>query len=143
MSKIHILHNWCLQVFKFFRLILVATATNVISEPFPWSALNRSGKTCLALQYIRVVVCRTALFHKSTFILTTVDLNLIKMSFQETFETYYHYCAFIGCQQRKVWYNLDKKNLTKISRKRGKIVYLCKGVNVNFFIMFQVLPKLQ
>ena len=44
----------------FLRLTLVAHATNVISEPFPWLILNSSRKTCLALQYIGVVVCNAA-----------------------------------------------------------------------------------
>ena len=46
-------------------LILVAPATNVISEPFPWLVSTRSLKTCLALQCVRVVVCSTAFFHES------------------------------------------------------------------------------
>ena len=34
------------------------------------------------------------------------------------------------------------KKPIKISQKRGKIIYLYKGVNVNFFIMFKILSKL-
>ena len=33
--------------------------------------------------------------------------------------------------------------LIKIRRKRGKIIYLYKGQIVNFFIMFQISPKIQ
>ena len=52
--------------FKFLRLILLAPAANVISEPLPWLVLNnRSSKTCLALQGVRVVVCSTVFCHKS------------------------------------------------------------------------------
>ena len=60
------------------------------------------------------------------------------MSFQETFDInyyYYHcYCTFIDCRQKKVSHNFDKKKLIKIIPKRGKIIYLRKGVNVNFFL---------
>ena len=56
------------------RLILVAPATNVIFEPFPWLVVNLSRQACLALQFVRVVVCSKAcffikesLFSKSVF----------------------------------------------------------------------------
>ena len=48
------------QVFKF--------SSNLISEPFSWLVLNRSHKTCLALQCIRPVVCSTNFFHKNKFV---------------------------------------------------------------------------
>ena len=48
------------DISKFFRLILVAPATTVISEPFTWLVLNKFRKTCLALKYIRVVGCRAS-----------------------------------------------------------------------------------
>ena len=35
------------------------------------------------------------------------------------------------------------KKLIKISRKRGKIIYSYKDVNVDFLIMFKILSKLQ
>ena len=34
-SNLPSLYNWCLKLFKFLRLILVALATNIISELFP------------------------------------------------------------------------------------------------------------
>ena len=74
-------------------LILVAPATNVISESSAWLVPNRLRKTCLALQCIRVVVCGTAFF---------IDLN--------------------------------KTKLITMCQKRGKIIYLYKDVNVNFFV---------
>ena len=88
-------YNWCLQIvvcikssnqnklFKFLRLTLVAHATNVTSEPFPWLILNRLRKTCLVLQCIGVVVCSAAFFHKRKFILKTVYWNPPKMPLQE------------------------------------------------------------
>ena len=63
-------------------LILVARATNVISERFPWLLLGKSRETRLALQCIKMVVCRTAFFPKSRF-LTAVEISQ-KMSFKET-----------------------------------------------------------
>ena len=63
-------------------LILVARATNVISERFPWLLLGKSRETRLALQCIKMVVCRTAFFPKSHF-LKAVEISQ-KMSFKET-----------------------------------------------------------
>ena len=63
-------------------LILVARATNVISERFPWLLLGKSRETRLALQCIKMVVCRTAFFPKSRF-LKAVEISQ-KMSFKET-----------------------------------------------------------
>ena len=106
LSKFHILHNWCLQVFTFFRLILVAPATNVISKPFLWSVLSRSRKTCLALQCIRVAVYRTNFFIKVHLFSTNVNWNPNKNVFLGNFwQYYYHYCTFNDCQQRRVWPN--------------------------------------
>ena len=48
--------------FQILRLILVAPVINVITEPFPWLVLHRSRKTGLALQWNKVVVCRTGFF---------------------------------------------------------------------------------
>ena len=122
-------HNWCLQVFNLLGLILVAHATNVISKPFPWLLLNRSHETCLALQCIEVVVCRTAFFHKSTFISKAVNWNPTKKSFQETFginNRYCHYCyfTFIDCRQKKVSHNLDEKSQLQSAKKEEKS-YIC------------------
>ena len=69
------------------------------------------------------------------------------MSFQETFDIdyYYHhycYCRFIHCWQEKVLHNSEEK-LIKVSHKRGKIIYLYKSVNINFFIAFKILSKFQ
>ena len=44
----------------------------VISERFPWLVLNRSRKTCLALQFVRVVICSTAFFTKASLFSKTV-----------------------------------------------------------------------
>ena len=61
------------QGFQIFEVeFIVAHATNVTSEPFPWLILNRLRKTCLVLQCIGVVVCSAAFFHKRKFILKTV-----------------------------------------------------------------------
>ena len=68
------------------RLILVAAATNVISEPFPWLVLNRTRKTCLALQCIRVVVYSTVFLIKGILFSKTVYGNPAEMSFQKTFD---------------------------------------------------------
>ena len=46
-------------------------------ELFPWLVLNRSCKTCLALQCIRVVVCSTAFFQKGTFILEKICFSCL------------------------------------------------------------------
>ena len=51
---------------------LLVPATNVIFEPFPWLEPNRSRKTCLVLQCIRVVVCNTAFFIKVSLLLKNV-----------------------------------------------------------------------
>ena len=81
--------------------------TNVISETFNRLLLNRSLKTCLALQCIRVVVCSTAFFFtKVSLPSKNFYWNPAKMSFQETFDInyyYYHYChcTFIYCWQKK------------------------------------------
>ena len=53
------------------------------------------------------------------------------------------YYTFVDYQKKKVSHNLDKKKLIKICQKIGKIIYLYKDVNVNFFIMFKLLSKLQ
>ena len=50
-------------------LILVAHATNVISEPFPWLLLNRLRETCLTLHFVKMAVCRT---EKYVFILIII-----------------------------------------------------------------------
>ena len=108
-SDLPSVYNWYLQtvacikssnqrkVFKFLRLTLVAHVINVTSEPFPWLILNRSRKTCLALQCIGVVVCSAAFFHKSKFILKTVYWNPPKMSLQETFDINYYCCYHRYC----------------------------------------------
>ena len=53
-----------LIAFQFLRLNLVAPTPNVTSELFPLLVLNKSRKTCLALQRVIVVVCSTAFFTK-------------------------------------------------------------------------------
>ena len=80
------------------------------------------------------------------FLLENCELK-ISMFFQETFDTnhyYYHdcYCKFIDCRQKKILDNLEKEKLIKTSRKRQKIMYLYKSINI-FFVMFKILSKLQ
>ena len=58
---------YSLRQLKFLVLTLAVITRNIIFQTFPWLVLNRSYKTCLALQCVRVVVCSTALFHKSNF----------------------------------------------------------------------------
>ena len=54
------------QVFDFSNINFSSCcASNVISKTFTWLLLNRSSKTCLALQCVRVVVCSTAFYHES------------------------------------------------------------------------------
>ena len=58
--------------FQVFEVDLVASATNVISEPFAWLVSNGLRKTCAALQCIRMVVCGTAFFIKVPLFAKTV-----------------------------------------------------------------------
>ena len=53
--------------FQTFGADLVARATNVISERFPWLLLGKSRETRLALQCIKMFVCRTAFFSQKSF----------------------------------------------------------------------------
>ena len=84
---------------RFLRLMLVAAATNVIFEPFLWLVLNRSGKACLTLPCIRVVVCSKAFLCKSVninfcikFILSKFQ-NFIKIS----------KIIFLGSSIKPIW----------------------------------------
>ena len=67
--------SYCfLHQLKFVSLNLVALATNMISQPFPWLVLNRSYKTCLALQCVSVVVCKTIFFTKVSLLWKTNEI---------------------------------------------------------------------
>ena len=124
-------------------LILVARATNVISERFPWLLLGKSHETRLVLQCIKMVVCRTAFFPKSHF-LKAVEISQ-KMSFKETLIliiviiiiTVVH----LSTVDKKSFKLFRQKKLIK--KKKGKIIYLYKSGNVDFFVMFEILSKLQ
>ena len=150
MSKVQIFHHYITDAFRllpalnhpvtvrfsnFFRLILVVPSANVISEPFSWLLLYRLRKTCLALQYIRMVVCRTAFFIKARLFSKTVNWNPAKMSFQESFDINYYYyhncnCTFII---EKCFSKFRQKSY-KISKKWRVVMYLCKSVNIYFLI---------
>ena len=65
-------------------------ATNDISELFRWLALNRSLKTSLCFQCIRVAVCRKPFFIEASLFSETVYGNPTKMSFQEKIDVTYY-----------------------------------------------------
>ena len=126
-SNLPSLYTWCLQIVA--RIDLVST--------------HGSRKTCLVLQCIRVFVCSKAFFINVSLFSKTIYWNPAKMSFQKTFDIsyyyyYYHYCyyTFIHCWHKKF-------QIIKVSQKRGKIIYLHKGVSINFFITLKILSKFQ
>ena len=137
-SNIRSLYNWCLQlvacimssnhstVFKFLKRLLVAPATNVITEPFPLVVPNRSRKTCLALQCIRVVVCSTAFFIKVSLFLNNVYWNPGRMSLSETFDIhyYYHYCYCAYCTSFSVEMRRFHVIWKKISQNRKNYIFV-------------------
>ena len=67
------------------------------------------------------------------------------MSFNETFviNYYYHYRYCTLTVEKKGFTEFGQKKLIKTCQKGGKIINLYKGENVNFFIMFKILSKLQ
>ena len=69
--------------------MLVDAATNVIFEPFLWLVLNRSGKACLTLSCIIVVVCSTAFLCKSVNVNFCIKFSFIKISkFYQNFKNH-------------------------------------------------------
>ena len=92
LSKVQIFLHYIIHAFRLFpasshpiiarfsnfvRLILVAPATNVISEPFPWLLPNRSPKS---RQYLQI----SFFFRKVSLFSKIVYWNPAKMSFRET-----------------------------------------------------------
>ena len=92
-----------------------------------------------------MVVYRTGFFIKAHLFSKTINWNPAKMSFQETFDInyYYHYCAFIDWRQKRSFTWFIQIEGIKFSQKRGKIIYLYKTVNINFFIIFKISSKFQ
>ena len=79
--------------------------------------LNRSRKTCLALQCVRVAACGHSSFHKRKFIFENGSLKSRKTSFQNAFDILLWLLLLYNYS--KISLNLDA---TKVSRKRGKII---------------------
>ena len=120
---------------------------------FPWLTLNWMRKTCPALQCIRVVVCRTAFFHKSTFIFENCLLKSRKKCLSRKLLTLIIIIIIIIfviivivhllTVDKKIFHKTRQKTLIKISQKRAKIIYLHKSVSIDFFIIFIILEKRQ
>ena len=63
--------------FQIFEVDFSSSCNKCLSEPFFWLIIIGSRKNCLALQYIAVVVCSTAFFHKSRFVLKKCLLKFL------------------------------------------------------------------
>ena len=118
--------------FQILTRMLVAPATNIFPEPFPWLVLNRSHNTCLALQFIRAVVCSTAFFIKVYFQKIFIEIPL-KCLFWKLLTLLF--LLLLSLLLLYILYIIQPKK-----RKNHVFVWKCKYY---FFITFTILSKFQ
>ena len=100
----------------FFRFMLIAPATNVISQPFPWLVRNKLRKTCLTFQCIRWVVCSIAFFFtKVSLFLKTIYWSPAKVHFQKILTLIIiifiiDVIHLFTVDEKKILYNLERKS---------------------------------
>ena len=115
MSKVQISHHYIIDAFRFSNFW-----GWFISEQFLWLLLYKSRETCLALQCIRMVVCRTEKY-VLTLLLTVIIIIIIAI-------------AHLLTVDKKRFHIKANQNQP---RKR-KIIYLYKSVNVNFLLCLKI-----
>ena len=130
-----------------FNAFSLQTQVRLLSELVKGS--NLLSLYCWCLQ---IVVCiKSSFFLKRKFIFKNC---LFKSRKNVSRANFYHCLLFtpllllliwyiIHCCQKKVWHNLEKK-LIKVSQEKGRIIYLCKSVGINFILItFKILSKFQ